>query len=177
MTGDLLVIGPQANMKRYLVAGGTSIKAGEPVHSVATQNGSGIASANTHVLVEADSPIIGTHRFGGVSLENSLNNKAATPVVIEQFLNTANPVPSVGRLRGKAETAANVDTLTELALLLGDMVLIDWDTTGASDGGELYTIHDDATADTSGLELIGGNPAIQTLDATLAATAYRHDVT
>ncbi len=175
MRADLQVIGPQANMKRYLVAGGTSIVAGEPVHSVATSS-SGIASANTYVLAAVDTPIIGTHRFGGISLENSLNNTAATPVVLEQFLNTANPSPSTGRIRGKAETAANVDTLTELALLLGDMVLIAYDATGASDGAQLYTIHDDATADTSGLELIGGNPATQELEAVLAATAYRWDI-
>src|SRR3990167_8422672 len=176
MKADLKVIGPAAIWPRYLVAAGTSIKTGEPVHSVATSSG-GVATANTFVLAAADTPIIGTHRFGGVANEDSLNNSAATPVVLEQFLNCAIPVPNVGRLRGKAETAASVDTLTELALLLGDFVLIDYAATGGSDGGELYTVKEAASADTSGLELVGGNTAIQTLDAVADARAYRLDVT
>lgn len=172
---DLKVIGPCAIWPRYLVAAGTSIQAGEPLHGLATLS-SGLASDNTYVLAAADTPVIGTHKFGGVANENSLNNTAATPVVLEQFLNCANPVPSVGRLRGKAETVASVDTLTELALLLQDVVLIDYSATGASDGGQLYTIKEVGSADTSGLELVGGNTALQTLDVTVDGRAYRHDV-
>ena len=59
MRADLQVIGPQANMKRYLISGGASIVAGEPVHSVATSNNAGVASANTYVLAVVDTPIIG----------------------------------------------------------------------------------------------------------------------
>ena len=173
MRGDLTVIGPAAIWARYLVAGGTAIKAGEPVHSVATSS-SGVASANTYVLAAADTPVIGTHKFGGVANENSTNVAAGT--VAEQFLNTANPVPGVGRIRGKAETVASIDTLAELALLIQDLVLIDYNSTGGTDGGELYTIKVAASADTSGCEIVGGNPALGTLDVTLAATAYRHDV-
>lgn len=173
MIGDLSVVGPNVAMKRYVVSGGTNIKAGEPVHSVATST-SGAASANTVVLVAADSPVIGTHRFGGIALENSENAGAGT--TLEQFLNTVNPTPHVGRIRGAAETASSVDTLTELALLIGDYVLIDYAATGASDGGELYTIKNAASADTSGLEIVGGNTALSTLDVTVDARAYRHDV-
>ena len=176
MKADLKVIGPAANWPRYLVAGGTSIQTGEPVHSVATSSG-GVATANTAVLAAADTPIIGTHRFMGVANENSENDTAATPLVKEQFLNCSIPVPNVGRLRGKAETVASVDTLTELALLIQDFVLIDYNATGASDGGQLYTIKELASADTSGLELVGGNTALQTLDAVVDARAYRLDVT
>lgn len=173
MIGDISVVGPSVAMKRYVVAGGTNIRAGEPVHSVATST-SGAASANTVVLVAADSPVIGTHRFGGVALENSENSGAGT--TLEQFLNCVVPTPHVGRLRGSAETASSVDTLTELALLIGDYVLIDYAATGASDGGELYTIKNAASADTSGLEIVGGNTALSTLDVTVDARAYRHDV-
>jgi len=114
---------------------------------------------------------------GGVANENSQNNSAATPVVIEQFLNCAIPVPNVGRLRGAAQTAASVDTLTELALIIGDFTLIDYNATGASDGGQLYTIIEVAVADTAGLEIVGGNTALSTLDAVVDARAYRLDVT
>ena len=58
MIADLKVIGPQAIWPRYLVAGGTSIRVGEPIHSVATSSG-GIATANTFVLAAADTPVIG----------------------------------------------------------------------------------------------------------------------
>lgn len=170
---DLRVIGPQANFQRYLVSGGTAILHGEPVHSVATYT-NGAASANTMVLAAADTPVIGTHMFGGVSLENSLNAAAGT--VLEQFLNCACPVPAVGRIRGNAETSANVDTLTELALLIKDLVLIDYNATGASDGGELYTVKDAASADTSGLTIEFGNPATQELDVSVHSRAYRNDV-
>ena len=170
---DLQVIGPNAAFGRYLVAGGTAIQAGEPLHGLATLS-SGISSDNTMVLAAADTPVIGTHRFGGIALAPSKNVAAGT--VAEQFLNTANPVPYVGRIRGKAETAASVDTLTELALLIQDVVLIDYAATGAADGGQLYTIKEVGSADTSGLEIVGGNIALSTLDVTVAAQAYRHDV-
>jgi hypothetical protein len=58
LRADLLALGPKAIFPRYLVAGGTSILAGEPVHSVATLS-SGVASANTYVLAAADTPVIG----------------------------------------------------------------------------------------------------------------------
>lgn len=173
MKADLRVIGPQASFGRYLVSGGTAIEPGEPVHSVASLS-SGAASANTYVLAAADTPAIGTHKFGGIAIEDAL--LAAAGTVLEQYLNTANPVPYVGRIRGKAETSGSVDTAAEIALLVQDAVLIDYSATGASDGGELYTIKEVASADTSGLEIVGGNPATQTLDVTVDARAYRHDV-
>jgi hypothetical protein len=173
MKADLKVVGPCAIFPRYIVAGGTAIKTGEPCHSVATYS-SGVASANTIVLAAADSPVIGTHRFSGIANEDSTNVAAGT--IAEQFLNVATPVPCVGRVRGKAETAASVDTLTELALLIGDVTLIDYNSTGGADGGELYTIKETASADTSGLEIVGGNTALSTLDVVVDARAYRLDV-
>lgn len=173
MKADLKVVGPAANFKRYLVVGGTSIEAGEPLHSLATLS-SGVSNVNTWVLAAADSPVIGTHNFGGVATANSVNVSAGT--VKEQFLMSANPVPYVGRIIGKAETAANVDTLTELALIIQDVTLIDYSATGGLNSAQLYTIKDVASADTSGLMIVGGNTATQTLEVVLAAQAYRSDV-
>lgn len=171
---DLRTIGPAAAWGRYLVSGGTAIQAGEPLHSLAALT-SGLADVNTYVLAAADTPVIGTHKFGGVAQEPSDNVAAGT--VKEQFLNSANPIPNIGRIRGKAETTASVDTLTELALLIQDTVLIDYNATGAADGGQLYTIKEVGSADTSGLELVGGIPALSLLDVTVDPRAYRHDVT
>lgn len=173
MKADLKVVGPCAIFPHYVVAGGTKIRVGEPTHNLGTFS-SGASSVNTCVLAAADTPVIGTHRFTGVANEDALLVAAGT--VLEQTLNMALPVPYVGRIRGKAETAANVDTLTELALIWDDAVLIDYNSTGASDSGPLYTIKDVASADTSGLQIVGGNIALQTLDVAVAAQAYRHDV-
>jgi len=171
--GDLSVIGPQGAVGRYLVAGGTQILYGEPLDKTTTLS-SGAISANTWLLVNADSPVIGTDLFGGIAMANSLNVAAGT--VREQFLNTANPVPNVGRMKGFADTRANVDTLTELALLIGDVVLIDYAATGAIDGGELYTIKDAASADTSAFEIVHGNTSESTLEVVIHPHAYRFDV-
>ncbi len=69
-----------------------------------------------------------------------------------------------------------MDTLTELALLVGDVVLIDYNATGASDGGELYTIKDAATADTSAFEIVHGSTSQTTLDVVTHPHAYRFDI-
>lgn len=170
---DLSVIGPQANFGRYIASGGTAIQAGEPLHNLGSLS-SGVLSVPEFVLAAADTPVIGTHRFGGVALKNSANAAAGTTNA--QYLMTANPAPYVGRIRGKAETAASVDTISEIQGFNGDSVLIDYAATGAGDGGQLYTIKDAASADTSGLEIVGGNTALGTLDVVVAAQAYRHDV-
>ena len=61
-------------------------------------------------------------------------------------------------------------------LLFGDVVLIDYSATGAVDGGELYTIKEVGSADTSAFQLVDGNPAKQTLDVVIDGRGYRHDV-
>ena len=175
MIGDISVIGLQASVRKYVAAAQTNIQAGEPMHSVATLS-SGVSSDNVYVLAAADTPVIGTHRFGGIAIKKSLNDTAATPLTLAQYLTCALPVPYIGILRCKAETAASVDTASELAGLIGDVTLIDYAATGASDGGQLYTIKEVASADTSGLEIVNGNTALSTLDVTVDARAYRHDV-
>ncbi|KKL86623.1 hypothetical protein LCGC14_1942880 [marine sediment metagenome] len=167
-------MGPQAAMPRRLASGGTAVEAGEPIHQVTPSRTSGVTDTNVWVLVAVDSPIVGTHAFGGVSAKNSLNASAGTTNA--QEIVAACPVPGIGRVRGKAKTVGNIDTLSEIINITGDYTLFDWNSTGASDGGELYTIIETATADTSGLEIIEGNPATQTLDVTVAATIYRFEV-
>lgn len=173
MRADLSVIGPNASIKRYIASGGTAIEAGEPLHNLGALT-SGVTNTNEYVLAAADTPVIGTHKFGGVAIKQSLLAAAGTNVA--QFLPAACPVPYVGRIRGKAEVAASVDTLSELQGLIGDVVLIDYSATGAPDGGQLYTIKVAGSADTSGLEIVDGNIATGTLDVVIDARAYRHDV-
>lgn len=172
MRGDLSVLGLQVTRQRRVAASATRFEAGEPIYSKSTLS-SGAASANTWVLAAEDFPVLGTHTFGGVALKGALPYKTGT--LVAQTVITACPVPHAGILRGKAETAANVDTDAELISILDDTALIDYAATGAPDGGELYTVKDTTSADTSGFAIIGGNIAKSTLDVEVYATVYRLD--
>ena len=173
-TGDLKVIGPQASWGHYIAASGTAIEAGEPVHRVGMSYTTGTTDVNEMVLAAADTPTIGTHEFGGIAIVPSLNVAAGTTEA--QFLNCARPVPHVGRIRGKAETSTTVDTLSELQGVIGDAATCEYNATGASDGGQLYTIALGA-ADTDGGTIVGGNFALAELEITIDARCYRADIT
>ncbi len=173
MRGDLEVLGLQGTHLVRVAASATRFEAGEPMHSVATQT-SGAASANVYVLAAADTPVIGTHRLGGVALKGALPFASGT--LVAQEVPLARPVPQLGVIRGRAETAANIDTAAELLAIIQDYSLIDYNATGGTDGGELYTIKDAASADTSGLEIVDGDTAKGTLDVIVDNRAYRHDV-
>lgn len=115
-----------------------------------------------------------THRFGGIAIKNALPQPTGT--LVAQTTMASCPVSSVGRIRGRAETFSSVDTDAEILALIGDYVLIDYNATGSSSGGPLYTIKNSASADTSGLEIVEGNAARGTLDVIVDARSYRHDV-
>jgi hypothetical protein len=174
MRGDLKVLGFAAEKRVRVAASATRYEVGEPIHSVATYS-SGVASANTFVLAAADTPVIGTHNFGGIAISNC--QPWSTGTVTAHTAVVARPVPNAGLIRGKGETAANVDTDAEILAIIMDITLIDYSATGASDGGELYTIKDTAAADVNGLIIVEGNAAKGTLDVEVDVRAYRIDVT
>ena len=173
MRADLEVVGFANTLPRRIGASATRYEVGEPLHSTSTLS-SGVASANVFVLAAADTPVIGTHRFGGVASKRP--NPVGSGTLVAHTTMAACPIPWVGRLRGLAETTASVDTDAEILGLIGDVTLIDYNATGAADGGELYTIKEVASADTSGLEIVEGNKATGRLDVVVASQAYRHDV-
>jgi len=173
MRGDLQAIGYAAKLQRRVAASATRYEVGEPLHSVATYS-SGVASANTFVLAAADTPVIGTHMFGGISLSNC--QPFSTGTVVAHTAWASCPIPQIGLIRGKGETAASIDTDAEILAIIMDVTLIDYNATGGVDGGELYTIKNAASADTSGLTIVAGNPVKGTLDVTITAQAYRNDV-
>lgn len=173
MRADLQVVGFAQTLPRRIGASGTRYEVGEPLHSTSTLS-SGVASANVFVLAAADTPVIGTHRFGGIAIKPCLPLTSGTVVAHETQASC--PIPWLGRIRGKGETFASVDTDAELILIVGDVTLIDYNATGGADGGELYTIKEVVSADTSGLEIVGGVPAKGLLDVTVDGRAYRHDV-
>lgn len=171
MKADLHTVGFCQELPRRISASATHFYAGEPLHSVATYS-SGAASVNNFVAAAAATPVIGTHRFGGVAIREAQPVTAGSTVVAHTTLASC-PIPNLGRIRGVGKTFANIDTAAELLAIIGDLVLIDYAATGSPTGGPLYTIQDTASANTSGLELVEGNIARGTLDVTVHGSAYR----
>lgn len=174
MRGDLKVVGLQSSYRVRVAASATRFEAGEPLHSLAALT-TGTADVNTYVLAAADTPVIGTHKLGGIALKGAEPFKTGT--LVAQEVPLARPVAWSGVIRGKAEVVASVDTESELLGILQDASLIDYNATGGTDGGELYTLKEaDSGADTSGLEFVDGNVAKGTLDVVVDGRSYRHDV-
>lgn len=171
--GDLSALDLQVVMDRRVAASATRFEAGEPAHGLGVLT-SGVIDVNTFVLAAADTPIVGTHRFGGIFTTGALPDTTGT--LVAQGTPCACPIPNVGKMEGRAETIASVDTQTELTGVTGDAVLIDYSATGAPDSGEYYTIKEVASADTSGLEIVGGIPARGMLHVVIDPRAYRNDV-
>ena len=172
MKADLSVIGPAVSVPRRIAASATRYEVGEPLHSLAALT-SGVADVNTYVLAAADTPVIGTHKFGGVAISRCI--PLSTGTLTAHTATSSCPIANLSRIRGRGETVANWDTDSELLGIIQDTVLIDYNATGGTDGGELYTIKT-ASADTSGLEVVGGIPALSLVDVTVDPRAYRHDV-
>ena len=164
--GDLSVIGVSGGAHPYRVAASaTRGYAGEPINSLSVgTNGAG--SVNTVVVMTDTKPRIGTDSFVGVAQQNMKVDSAGT--VVAHKLRVVVPIPSVTRIRGKAKTAANIDTDAELLLILWDYV--DFDLTTA-----VYTIDDTAAADASALTVVDGNITKGTLDVVVSAIGMRTD--
>lgn len=172
---DLRVTGPQATVPRNVAASATRFEFGEPLHIASFSLATGTADTNVFVLAEADTVVIGTGRFGGIALEGA-EPKNSSGTLVAQLVNCACPIPNAGFISGQAETVGNIDTAAELLALINNAVLIDHNSTGAADGGQLYTIHDDETADTSAFTIISGNIGKGILDVHIDPRAYRDDV-
>lgn len=161
---DLSVIGVSGGAHPFRVAASaTRGYAGEPINFEGTFT-SGVASVNTVVVLTDAKPVIGTDNFVGVAAENMKVNSSGTVVAHE--LSVTVPIPYTTRIRGKAKTAANVDTDTELLGIMWDYVLFDLTSS-------TYTIDDTAAANTSGLRIEGGIISKGLLDVTVDARAMR----
>lgn len=164
MRADISVVGVSGGARPFRVAASaTRFYAGEPIMRTPTYT-SGATNANTVVVLTDGKPTVGTDNFVGVAAKDAQVNSAGT--VIAHKASVVVPIPGVTRIRGRAKTAANVDTDAELLAILGDLVL--FDLTSA-----VYTIDDTAAANTAGLEIVDGNVAKQTLDVTVDARALR----
>jgi len=105
--------------------------------------------------------MVATHAIGtaapilGVSANDGTETSTANGVV-DVYI----PLPGV-IFAGKATTAANFDTQSEINALVGDQVTIDVSTTGTVDTQTID--EDDGTSLTSPLVIIGGDPNTTTV--------------
>jgi hypothetical protein len=150
---DIQVIKDAGPVRKIFVASGAvaSISAGEPIKK----------STNAAILCATGDPEVGTDEMLGIASASSTETAAADGNVTYWSL-----LPGQTTLRGKATTAANVDTAAELAGLIGDWVA--FDLTGA-----VFTIDEDETDDPNvhGLKIIDGDIVRGTLDVLVHSMA------
>ena len=163
---DVAVIGVSAVQKHRVAASATRFYAGEPIIFAGTYS-SGVASVNTVVVLTDGKPIIGTDNFVGIAAQDAPVGTDTT--VDADWVDVIEVIPNFTRMRAKAKTAGNVDTLTELVGLLWDFVLFDLT-------GGVYTIDETAAADTSGLTIRGGIWEQSMLDVVVDPRAMRADI-
>jgi len=172
MRADLQVIGFSQSLPRRVAASATRFSSGEPMIQDSVSWTTGAADANVFTVAAIDILVVGTDVFGGIATEEA-EPKNSTNTLTAQTVICSNPIPWLGRIRGTGETYASIDTDAEILALIQDMMLINYDATGASDGGPLFTIKVAPSADTSGFQLQDGNAATGTLDVTVDGDSYR----
>ncbi len=161
---DLSTVGIDGgNQPRRVAASATRFYAGEPMNNLSTYS-SGAATVNTAVVLTDGKPRVATDNFIGISAKDAEINASATVIAHKTYVTV--PIPQITRIRGRAKTAANVDTDAELLLILNDY--LDFDLTAA-----VYTIDDVAASNASGLMCIDGNTAKSTLDVVTDGRAMR----
>ncbi len=161
--GDISVIGLSGGARPFrIAASATRYYAGEPMMKTVTYS-SGAASVNTITVITDGKPTVATDEFIGIAAKDA---PTLPTTLAAHTTSVVVPIPNVTKLRGRAKTAANVDTDAELLLILGDFT--QFDLTSA-----VYTIDDTAAADAAGLQIVDGNPAKSTLDVTVDARAMR----
>ena len=155
------------NLRRRVAASATRGRVGEPLMTTPTYS-SGTTNANTVVVVTDAKPVIGTDEFKGICAKDFEVDSAGT--VTAHYTSVTQFIPNVTRVRGKAKTAANIDTQTELTGVLDDTTVFDLT-------GSTYTIDVGGVSDGGALSIVDGNTTRGTVDCVVDARAFRTDVT
>ena len=165
---DVNVIGASAVQKHRVAASATRFYAGEPLDFTPSYS-SGVSDVNTVTQAADATPVIATDVFAGIAAQDAPVGSDTT--VDADWVDVIEVIPNFTRMRAKAQTAANVDTLTELIGLLYDYTL--WDLTLTT-----FTIESASgtAADTSGLIIMGGIWEQSMLDVVVDARAMRKQV-
>lgn len=165
-------VGITAGVTRHRVAASaTRGYAGDPLmNTPAYTTGVANAAGNTVVVVTDNKPTIGTDEFKGICSKDFETTSPTDATIIAHYTEAISFIPYATKVRGKIETAANVDTQTELTGVLGDL------TRFHLASGD-YRIQAPGEADTGGLQIVDGNFSRGTLDCFVDARAMRTDVT
>jgi len=164
--GNMSLVGISGSHRMRVAASATRGYSGEPLINTSTSLTNGVAATNTVVVATDTTPVIGTHQVAGLLLTNMAVNSAGT--VIAQKVTVGVPVPFVTKWRGRAKTAADADTDSEILGLL-------WDTARFGLTAGVYT-WDNSVADTSAFLVRDGNPVRQTLDCVIDPRGMRVDI-
>lgn len=159
---DIRVVGVSYGARPFRVAASaTRFYAGEPAMRTPTYS-SGASNVNTVIVLTDTKPRVATDDFVGIFAKDA----TGTGTLVAHTTQVVVPVPNCTLIRGRAKTAANVDTDAELIAILND--LVDFDLTTA-----VYTIDDTATSNASALQIVNGNTAKSTLDCIVDARGLR----
>lgn len=165
---DLRAVGITAGVTRHRVAASaTRGRVGEPLMMTPTYS-SGVSDSNTVIVVTDAKPVVGTDEFKGICSQDFEVDSAAT--VIAHYTEAVSFIPYATKVRGKAKTAANIDTQSELTGVLNDLTVFDLTSSA-------YTIDAGGAADAGGLQIVDGNISRGTVDCFVDARAMRTDVT
>ena len=171
MKHDLRSVGPTAGVTRHRVAASaTRGFVGEPVQFSNPTRGSGSSSVNEVSVCADNDPVIGTDEFKGLLTEDMKDaNGLRTGTVVAGYVDVEMPIPNATKIRGKAETAADIDTQAELTGVLGDY-------TEFALVSSQYFIKSTAAAETGALMIVDGNISRGTLDVIVDPRAMRKAV-
>lgn len=162
MKNDIKIIKNPGEARRYNAEDRTTssqtatMKPGEPV------KGAGTGRNFVYLLADGD-PEVGTDIFIGIVAEESTETSTADGTVLVHTL-----LPNT-MLRGKATTAANINTAAKLLALKGDYVAFDL-------AAGVFTIDEDEGDDPNvhGLCIIDGDIVKGTLDVIPQLNATEH---
>lgn len=141
----------------------TNLLPGEPVKK----------SGNFVIALATGDPEIGTDEFVGIVRKTSTETSTADGEVEVYTM-----VPGLTQIRGKATTAANIDTDAELLGVIGDSIAADLTGSGTNGSGAVFTFDEDEGDDPNvhAFKIISGDTVRGTLDclvnvmATIAGT-------
>lgn len=130
-----------------------TIKAGEPCKQL-------LANTEQYVVVIATGePRIGVYQFVGIARKESTETSTANGKV-----EIVTIIPMVTVLRGKATTAGNFDSVSEILALKNNWV--NFDVTASTGTNGIFTIDENDTSDpnVNSLMILDGDPTDKTVD-------------
>lgn len=110
-----------------------------------------------------------TDDFVGILSKDMETTSTTDTTIIAHYTRVSCPIPYCTRLRGKVETAANIDTQAELTGVLFDLTRFHL-------ASSAYRIQAGGEADAGGLQIVDGNITRGTVDVVVDARALRSDV-